>query len=279
MRSGILIKLALVALFCMTFCGCGGGGGGPATTPIALTTTSPVLVNYSTTVFANYSGTTVSDATSVTFAIVGFKSYSSNGAGTASLSAQTKVTSSSGGKHRASVRVKSNVNSDVTVSSSSGNYAGSTVINFIPQPDKAVVHIGLKKNVRNLAHLALGVRSENLPNAFTFSSIAPFKNFSTYGKVGNGTLLAAGSDIYAWDILILGANITSGDTLLDLTLQEAAPGIPVFSVYRNNPSALLYKNYSGNSINTLGADVPLATTDFTLSTEYYRGTTLLSPRP
>ena len=298
MKFTAYVGMALItaATLALTACGGGGGGGGfflpgspaPAPAAIPVTAKSPVLTNYSTTVFANFSGTSVSNGTNVTFSIAAFKSYSSNGGGAAALTAQTPVASSAAGKQRATVRVKSNVRSDVTVAVASGTLKGSKVINFIPQPDKAVVHVATNRNISNLAAFAVTVVN-SLGSAFTSPTTPTVEPSSTYKPlVINGTnsfTAAPGSDVYNWLLELFGINAVSGKSLIDITFAKdptaTLPGIPTFAVVATPsfPERLSFNNYTSlTGTPPAGASSYryLNVTDYTLVTDYYLGTTLLA---
>ncbi len=282
MKSKSYVSLALVAASTLVISACGGGGGssggGTPIIPVTVSANSPVLVNYSTTVSADFSGK-LTDGTKVTF---------SASPATAALTAQTPVT---GGI--ASVRVKSPVQSNVTVSVSSGAYAGSKLIQFIPQPDKAVVHVALNRNISNLATLSVIVKGD-LGSIFTSPTYPVASPATSYAaSVIEGTnsffLSPIGLDVYNWLLLKLGINAVSAKPLMDVTFARdpsaTTAGIPVFSVEASlsNPERLSFNRYS--SPNFLPTPVPnplpavnLATTDYVLTTDYYLGANLLATK-
>jgi hypothetical protein len=300
MKLTAYVGMALItaATLALTACGGGGGGGGafflpggspaPAPSAIPVTAKSPVLTNYSTTVFANFSGTTVSNGTNVTFSIAAFKSYSSNGGGAAALTAQTPVASSAAGKQRATVRVKSNVRSDVTVAVASGTLTGSKMVKFIPQPDKAVVHVATKKNISNLSTFSVIV-SNSVGTAFTSPAApAPTPSAAYLPQVTDGVnsfTAAPGFDVYTWLLLKFGINTVSGNSVLDVTFMKdpaaTLPGVPLFTVVPDlaNPQRLSFTNYTSTAgIPPAGASSYkfLNASDYTLLTDYYLGATLLA---
>lgn len=284
------VKVSLAVALPIALAGCGGGGGGSGTPviPVAVTANSPVLTNYSTTVFANFSGTSVADGTAVNFAIAAFKSFPSNGGGSAELTAETRVTSGLGGKQRASVRVKSNIHSDVTVAVTSGNYAGNKTIQFIPQPDKAVVHVALDRNVSNLAALSVIVKND-LGSVFTVPTaptVAPFKSYTSIAR-DNSFITNAGQDVFAWLLLKLGVNAVATKPLLDITFTRdpiaTVSGIPVFAVEADlvNPQRLSFNNYTSSNVTPpsgVSAENLLAVRDYLLTVDYYLGNVLLATK-
>lgn len=270
MKSFSYVSLALVAAFSLLVTACGGGGE-TSPTPVTLSAVSPVLVNYSTTVFANFSGTTVSNGTEVDF------SATTPGV----LTANTPVTNG-----KASVRVKSSVRSDVTVSVSSGNYAGRKLIKFIPQPDKAVVHVALNRNLSNLATLNAIVKSD-LGAVFTTPTspaVTPSASYTALVDSSNSFTFAPGQDVYSWLLLKLGINVTSGQSVMDITFTRdpatTTAGIPFFSVAANasNPDRLSFNRYSSPTYVPPNAApaVNLIPNDYRLTTDYYLGTELLT---
>ncbi len=270
MKSRSYGSLALVALCSLLVSACGGGGGG-SPTPVTLSAVTPVLVNYSTTVFANFSGTTVTNGTAVVFAA------SSPGV----LTANTPVTN-----RIASVRVKSAARSAVTVSVSSSNYAGSKVLNFIPQPDKAVVHVALNRSLSNLATLNAIVKSDlgAIFTSPTSPAVTPSAAYTAQVDSSNSFTFAPGQDVYSWILLKLGINVTSGQSLMDITFTRdpaaTTAGIPFFSVVANvsNPGRLSFNRYSSPTYLPPNAApaVNLTPNDYRLSTDYYLGSELLT---
>ena len=290
MKSRSYVGFALIAAYCLVVSACGGGGGGGGGTPakaVAVTATSPILINYSTTVFANFSGIPVADGSSVTF--------SANNGG---VMTDTTLVGAVGNPIRtATARVKlsappaSPQTRSVTVTAAAGGYSGNTVVAFIPQPTKAVVHVATNQSVIDTAWFNTRVLSN--VSAFTSWSSPTVTQAPAYAGVGSALLVndideINAKSIFTWVILALGVDVSPNSVLLDLTYRidptppVATVGIPFFTVVPDaTAETLSFGRYSSpNNLPDPPTNGPvsrlLTPSDYQLKTDYYLGSTLLA---
>lgn len=268
MRFSTIIRLTLVVITTLSLFACGGGGTStPALTADKMTAVTPVLIGGTTTISFNF-GTSVANGTVVTYTVSPTSAVLSN---------KTNVTNGI-----ATVDVSSATQQNISVTAGIPGYTGTKIVQFIPQPDKAVVHLATDQSVKNLYNLSFGLNND-LGTKFGFTSIAPFKNYSSYNNPVKSATLAAGNDVYSWFIYVLGLNVTPKNAVLDITFTKdptfTSPGIPNFSVFQfpGNPQDLSFRNYSGTFPNP-SAQKNLTPSNFILSTDYYLGSAFLATR-
>lgn len=274
MRLSTLINLTLVAITSLTLFACGGGGGGggggaaatPALTADKMTAVSPVLIGGTTTITFNFGA--AYNGQPVTFTV--------SPASAALTNMSTVVTAGI-----ATVTVTNPTQANVTVTANIPGYTGSKIIQFIPQPDKVVVHVALSKTVTDLYNLTFGLRNNN-SLGWTYSTDAPAPGYTGF-VFPNGIFFIAGNDVYHWDITTFGFNITPSVNIREVTfIPGASAGIPFFEIfqYLNNPQDLSYQKYlkttNDPSTDTPSPVTPLTATDFVITTDYYLGTALLA---
>lgn len=262
------VSLTLVAGVFLSLSACGGGGSStPALTADKITAATPVLIDGTTTI--TYDFGVLNDGKAVTFTVTPADAVLTN----------ASVLVSGGTAH---VTVTYPLRQAVTVTARIPGYVGVKTVQFIPQPDKAVVHLATDKTVSNLYNLTFGLNND-LGSAFVFSAIAPFKNYSSYTDPAKSTAFDAGNDVYSWFISVLGLNVAPNNAVLDVSFMKDAalttPGIPTFSVfqYPGNPQDLSYRNYSG-AFPDPSAQKNLTPSNFILSVDYYLGTDLLATK-
>ena len=222
MRKKYSTYLFLVAGIAALVSSCGGGGGGAglAITPITVTEAkNPVLVGGSTTVtasFANYTGA-VKFGSTVNFGV--------SAPGT--LSSATATTKAGG---VATVTVTSPQAAKITVSASSGNFAGSTAVSFIPLPATAKVAITPQTAINNLGALQFNVTSD-VP--------VTFSNYTTVSLTG--TALPVVNPVIGSNSVVLltaalasvsGINVTPASSLflLSFTVPANSLAVPNFAI-------------------------------------------------
>lgn len=272
MRLSIFIKLSLVAIASLTLFACGGGGGGGGT-PIAtlaadkMTAVTPVLINGTTTISFNF-GIAVPDGTVVTYTV------------TPSTAILSNKTNTIGGI--ATVDVTAPVQANVVVTASIAGVMGSKTVQFIPQPDRVVVHVATTKTVTDLSILSFGLRNQLGANC-PYTSFTPAAGYTTYDS-SNSFFLLPGSDLYQWQILIFGLNVTSSTNLMELTFTPTvSAGIPFFVIFTpgNLATNLSYNKYTKTTADPATdtqSTTNLVAADFVLTTDYYLGATLLATK-
>jgi hypothetical protein len=269
MKFSTIIRLTLVAIASLSLFACGGGGGGGTSTTTLtadkITAVTPVLINGTTTVTFDF-GALVADGTVVTYTV---------SPASAVLSNKTNVT---GGK--ATVDVTSSTQANVTVTASIPGVIGSTIVQFIPQPDRVVVHVATTRTITDLSILTFGL-SNNLGANCPYTSFTPAAGYTGYNS-SNSQFFEAGNDVYQWEILVFGLNVTPSKNLLDMTFTPAvSAGIPFFTVfqYPGNPQDLSFNKYlkvTADPATDTQSTTLLAPADFVLTTDYYLGASLLA---
>lgn len=222
MRFRLGANLLILAGLSALVAACGGGGGGGAT-PIAVSVgRNPVLVNHSTTITANFapytSANQVKKGSTVTFTVTP----------AATLSSPTAVTQAGG---IATISIKGSQAGTYTISATSGAYAGTTTVAFIPMPATAKVKVAPGQAINNLGALSFNVTND-VPVIFT--------GYSTL-KTASGTLSITNPNaLPANDLTLLsaalvsvsGMNVLATSTLFQFsyTIPPTATDIPIFKV-------------------------------------------------
>jgi hypothetical protein len=272
MKFSTVISMTLVAITSLSLfaCGGGGGGGGPSSATLTadkMSAVTPVLINGTTTITFNF-GASVPDGTAVTYTA----SPSS-----AVLSNKTNIASGI-----ATVDLTSPIQSDVSVTASIAGVTGSKTVQFIPQPDRAVVHVATTKTITDLSILTFGLRN-NLGTNCPYTSFTAAPDYTGY-TASNSMFFVPGNDVYQWQILTFGFNVTPSKNLLELTFTPAsAAGVPFFEVfqYPNNPQDLSFNKYmkvTSDPATDTQTTTNLVVTDFVITTDYYLGATLLATK-
>jgi len=191
---------------------------------------NPVLVNYSTTVIANFANYTsaVKFGSTVTFTVNSPGTFSNVSSNVTTRSIPTKA----GGV--AWVTVWGRKIGTVTVTGSSGNFAGSTNISYINQPATIKVQAGLNKPITGLGNLSFDVLSDDPAPTFTnFSSIKG----ASFAAQPNPLPPAAGVNTTSVSLVApSGVNVNPG-TLFWLSYLVVDKGVPIITV--DNLSASL----------------------------------------
>ncbi|KAB0664415.1 hypothetical protein F6V25_12805 [Oryzomonas japonica] len=198
--------------------GCGGGGGGASTTPIPVTAAkNPVLVGSSTTITASFAAYTsaVKFGSTVNFSVTA----------PATISSATTTTKAGG---IASITVTSNQAGTYTVSASSGSFAGSTAVSFIPQPAAVNLMITSKQAISKLAGLSFDVLSDT---PVTFNGYSTLKASGILSITNPNVTPAFNiSKITAGLTSLPGIDVTSTSTLFLLKYATPAAGVPIFTI-------------------------------------------------
>jgi len=268
MRFSTFISLTTIAITSLFLFACGGGGGAstPALTASQITADSPVLNGGTSTIDfafgASYDGKPVTFTVSPASAV---------------LTSPSPVVS--GGT--ASVTVSYPATANVTVTASIPGYTGTKTVQFIPQPDRVVVHVATTRTVNDLAILTFGLQNTMGANC-PYTSYTPAPAYTGYTAV-NSAFFSPGNDVFQWQILVFGLNITPSAKLLEMTFTPASAGIPYFNVfqYPNNPQDLSFSKYTKvttDPATDTQTTTNLTTTDFVISTDYYLGTALLATK-
>ena len=218
-RPGACLLLLFGMPVLMTACGGGGGSGG---TPIAVTSAkNPVLVNRSTTIVASFAPYTSANQVRIGSVVT----FTVSAPGT--VASATAVTQAGG---IATTSVKSSQAATVTVTASSGGYAGATTVSFIPMPATAKLSITPAQALSNIGGFQFNVTND-VPVTFTgFTNISSgWRSLGITNPVAstnNVTLLTAE--------LITGSSITFGTTVplfnLFYTVPSGATDVPNFKI-------------------------------------------------
>src|ERR1039457_858087 len=224
MRFEIYAYLYIIAGIAAIVSGCGGGGGGggggPAVTPVTVTAMkNPVLAAGFTTItasFANYTST-IKFGSTVNFGV--------SAPGT--LNSVTTKTLAGG---IAQVTVTSLQAATVTVSASSGNFAGSTTVSFIPLPATASVVITPQTAITSLGTLSCNIMSD-VPVTFSNYTTLPLSGtaltlVNPVIGTNNVSLLTAAL------VSASGVNVTPDSALfkLSFTVPSNSLTVPNFSI-------------------------------------------------
>lgn len=219
-RNAYLLLMAGIAAMVSA---CGGGGGGPAIAPITVTAAkNPVLVGGSTTITANFANytSTIKFGSTVNFGV------SAPGV----LSSATKT--QAGGI--ATVTVSSPQAATVSISASSGNFAGSTTVSFIPLPATASVVISPPAAITSLGALSCNLMSD-VPVTFSkYTSVSlNGSGISTVNPIvgsNNVSLITPGL------VSPSGINVTPSSALFKVlfTVPSSALAVPNFSIDQNS---------------------------------------------
>lgn len=265
-RIGYLLLLAALTTM---FAACGGGGGtAPVITPITVTAAkNPVLQNLSTTVSASFGRfSTAVKGNTVNFSI---------SAGAATLGTSTDTVGAGG---TASVKVKGNNQPGTyTVSASSGNFAGSTSLKFIPQPDAANVHLIINPPViapKNLVAFQFDIQRTG---SGVFDKAFPENDLvgNIYGGLLNpdGSLVGANenSGTGITTIASITSSLTAGITtranvsILRFQYKNIVSGLPTYTAIPNDlsnpPKGIIALDGNGNSLG-LTTDNIILTVDY-----------------
>lgn len=233
-----------------------------------MTAVTPILMGGSTTISFNF-GTSVANGTVVTY---------TTSPASAVLSNKTNVTNGI-----ATVYVTSPTQSIIFVTAKIEGASGTKKVQFIPQPDKVVVHVALTKTISDLSGLVFGLRN-NLGVTCPYTSTTLATGYTNYNAPNSSSFLTVGNDVYLWYIFQFGLNTIPSKNLLDMTFTPTAfAGIPFFVVfqYPNNPQDLSYYKYMRVTSDP-GTDTQSATNivsaDFIITTDYYLGATLLATK-
>lgn len=268
MKFSTVFNLALVVITSLSLFACGGGGGGGGGTALTadkMTAVTPVLINGTTTISFNF-GTSVADGTLVTFTAT---------PATAVLSNKTNVASGI-----ATVDVTSPAQSNVVVTASITGVTGTKTVQFIPQPNRVVVHVATTKTITDLAILTFGLKT-NPTVVSPYTSYALATGYTSF----NNSLLAPGGDLYSWYVYDFNLNTTPSTNIMALTFTPgASAGIPFFEIFMplSNPTNLSFNKYTkvtaDPATDTLSATTNLVAADFVITTDYYLGATLLATK-
>ena len=271
MKFSTFISLALVAITSLFLFACGGGGGAstPALTADKMTGSTPVLNSGTTTITFDFG--VANAGKTVTFTATP----------AATLTPPSTVLDALG---KASV-VVSAAPSDVTVNvtASIAGYTGTKAVPFIKQPDKVVVHVALTKTITDLSILTFGLQNkDNL--GWIYSANAPAPGYTNY-EAPNGTFFSVGNDVYQWQILVFGFNLTPLANIREITFTPGVSlGIPFFEIFQyiNNPQDLSFIKYTkvttSPATDTQSATTNLVAADFVITTDYYLGAVLLATK-
>ncbi|HEX9006773.1 MAG TPA: hypothetical protein VF889_05735 [Bacteroidota bacterium] len=214
---------------------CGGGGsGGPATTPIAVTSSpDPVLKGKTAVITANFANytSTIKLGSRVNFSVTSPATFVPANIATA----QTQA----GGI--ATIVVTSATPGTITVTASSGSFAGSTKVSFIDLPAAATVVVTPQQAINSLGALSFNITND-IPVTFTgFSSV---NGSSTLAVTNPAPLPPNNTSITQITAAILSAGLdVTPSTVLFRFLYAVPPtatDIPRFTISSSTISAAFF---------------------------------------